>query len=95
MNKTKRLNGANYYAYKVLKQVQKAVMACNAMGFTVRETVIPERGKPRLIVDDCPKGQELLSKMQAWIYKTEGSNKARICTARCNVEGVYVEWQVH
>ncbi|WNY75944.1 hypothetical protein [Pasteurella multocida] len=95
MTNRKRLNRANHYAYKVLKQIQKAITACNAMGFTVRETIIPERGKPRLVVDDCPAGRERLKTMQAWIYKSEGGNQERIQTARCNVEGIYVEWRVN
>ncbi|WP_424410398.1 hypothetical protein [Pasteurella sp. PK-2025] len=48
-----RINKANHLAFKYLKQTQKAIVHCNALGLTVKQ--IDFSGiKPRIFVDDNP-----------------------------------------
>lgn len=92
--KTKRLNKRNYQAYKFLKQAQKAVVACNAMGLTVTEVDF-SRIKPRLRVMHNQITQKMLDNGKAIIFLHGSDDKAiRYCEGQFMAEGIRTAFRI-
>ena len=93
--KRKALNPMNHLAFKYLKQVQKAVIECNALGLEVQDIEF-YHVKPRIRVKESPATTRLEHIGRAIEYGFgNDENIGRYRELQINAAGIKVVWRTN
>ncbi|QOF68330.1 hypothetical protein IFE17_02825 [Actinobacillus sp. GY-402] len=88
----KPLNSINKFAYKKLKQVQKAIIECNSLGLEVEEIEF-NRIKPRIKIKDNSAAARLEYIGRAIEYGVGSGETGKYRQLQIMAAGIKVMWQ--